>query len=45
MKVRGLFFANLGIAAAMAGFGLWVAAGLEQGAVLRDNQDENRATI
>lgn len=34
MKVQGLFFANLGIAAAMAGFGLWVAAGLEQGAKL-----------
>lgn len=34
MKVRGLFFANLGIAAAMAGFGLWLAAGLEPGAEL-----------
>lgn len=34
MKVRGLLFINLGIAAAMAGFGLWVAAGLEQGAEL-----------
>jgi len=34
MKVRGLFGVSLGIAAAMAGFGLWVAAGLEQGAEL-----------
>lgn len=34
MKWRGLFFANLGIAAAMAGFGLWVAGGLDQGAEL-----------
>jgi uncharacterized membrane protein len=28
MKVLGLFCANMGIAALMAGFGLWVAAGL-----------------
>lgn len=34
MKVRALFGVNLGIAAAMAGFGLWVAAGLEHGAEL-----------
>lgn len=34
MKWRGLFFANLGIAAAMAGFGLWVTGGLDQGAEL-----------
>ncbi len=34
MKVRGLLCANLGIAAAMAGFGLWLAAGLKQGAEL-----------
>lgn len=34
MKVWDLFCANLIIAAAMAGFGLWVAAGLGQGAEL-----------
>jgi len=34
MKVRGLFGVNLAIAAAMAGFGVWVAGGLEQGAEL-----------
>lgn len=34
MKVRGLFGINLAIAAAMAGFAVWVAAGLEQGAKL-----------
>ena len=34
MKVLGLLFANLVIAAAMAGFGLWVAAGLGPGAEL-----------
>jgi uncharacterized membrane protein len=34
MKVRGLFGANLGVAAGMAGFGWWVAAGLEQGSKL-----------
>ena len=34
MKVRGLLCANLAIAAAMAGFGLWVASGLGQGAEL-----------
>jgi len=34
MKVRGLFGINLAIAAAMAGFGVWVAGGLEQGAKL-----------
>lgn len=34
MKVLGLFGANMGIAAAMAGFGLWVAAGLGPGAEL-----------
>ena len=34
MTWRGLFFAHLGIAAAMAGFGLWVASGLDQGAEL-----------
>jgi uncharacterized membrane protein len=34
MKVRGLFGANLAIAAAMVGFGLWVAASLDQGAEL-----------
>lgn len=34
MKVRGLLCANLVIAAGMAGFGLWVASGLGQGAEL-----------
>lgn len=34
MKVRGLLCANFAVAAAMAGFGLWVAAGLDQGAEL-----------
>ena len=34
MKVRGLLGANIVIAAAMAGFGLWVAAGLGPGAQL-----------
>lgn len=34
MKVLGLLYANLSIAAAMAGFGLWVAAGLGPGADL-----------
>ncbi|QDH33287.1 DUF1648 domain-containing protein [Porphyrobacter sp. YT40] len=34
MKGRGLLFANLVIAATMAGFGLWVADGLDQGAEL-----------
>ena len=34
MKVWALFGVNLAIAVAMAGFGVWVAAGLEQGAEL-----------
>lgn len=34
MKVRGLLLANIVIAAAMAGFGWWVAAGLEPAAEL-----------
>lgn len=34
MSVRGLLTASLGLALAMLGFGLWVAAGLKSGAQL-----------
>ena len=34
MNARGLFYINLSIAAVMAGFGMWVAAGLDHGAEL-----------